>query len=259
MPEILIRAKNIVDSPYSDIRDLAQILEKDQAMTTRLLKLANSAYYGLRHPVDSAHKACLVLGEQTLLQMITLVSTSRLFSNSLDGYDLEAATVFSHVLFVALASREICRLRFKDLEKSAFAAGLLHDAGMLILDQHIRKNKQAYQKLRADGMPQHLAEKKLFGYDHGEIGHDFCLNWNVPPEQALAIHWHHEPDQSQTPLAHVLYVADMLAWQDPDRLPSEDIAGSSMDMINLSDEELEVIRCDVWQDVAQIAADILIS
>lgn len=259
MPEILVRAKAIIDSPYADIRDLAKILEKDQAMTARLLKLANSAYYGLRHPVESAHKACLVLGEQTLLQMITLVSTSRLFSNSLEGYDLDAPTVFSHALFVAIVARKICSLRYRELEISAFSAGLLHDAGMLILDPHIQKRKEAYQQLRSQGLSQHQAEKQLMGFDHGEIGHDFCLNWKVPQDQALAIHWHHEPEKAQSTLAHVLHAADHLAWQDPDRLPSETISALSFDRIGLSDEELHALRNDAWQDVADIVSDILIS
>jgi len=259
MPEILIRARAIVESPYADVRDLAEVLEKDQAMTTRLLKLANSAYYGLRHPAESAHKACLVLGEQTLLQMITLVSTSKLFSHSLEGYDLDAATIFSHALFVAIVSKKICGLRFREFESSAFSAGLLHDAGMLILDSHIRKRKDAYQSLRSQGFSQHGAEKALLGFDHAEIGHDFCINWKVPEDQALAIHWHHEPEKGRgKALAHVLHAADILSWQDPDRLPSEDIRPESFARIALSDEELHTLRTDAWQDVAQIVADILI-
>ncbi|TYT74836.1 HDOD domain-containing protein [Desulfobotulus mexicanus] len=259
MPEILIRAKSIIDSPYGDIRDLADILEKDQAMTSRLLKLANSAYYGLRYPVESAHKACLVLGEQTLLQMITIVSTSKLFSNNLDGYDLDAATVFSHALFVALVSRDICKNRFKVLENSAFAAGLLHDAGMLVLDSHIKNTKAHYRKLRDKGLSQHAAEKEFFGFDHAEIGYDFCINWNVPADQALAIRWHHEPRMADSDLAHVLYTADILAWQDPDRIPGDDLDEVSFRRVGLSSEELHEIRSRAWQDVAQIVADILIS
>jgi predicted Zn finger-like uncharacterized protein len=244
-PEILFKAREIVNDETRDLRDLAEILEKDQAMTARVLKIANSAYYALRTPVSSVQQACVILGAETLLQMITLASTSKLLGKELKGYSISSGEVFTHSLGVAFASRLIAIKTDPFLTTDAFSAGILHDAGKLLIDEHLIDIKDLFIAKVNDGYLIHQVEKDLFGFDHAEIGSDFLKSWNIPVTQADAIRWHHEPSKSgNDPLAYILHIANAVVSLVDDMNVEEHlmVEPGSRKTLGVTNEDLETIR-----------------
>lgn len=213
MPQIAHKARAIMSNPSSSFKDLAIVLVTDQAIASRVLKLANSAYFGLRGKVSSIQYASIVLGQKTLAELITVAATSTLMGQGLKGYGLKAGELWKHSLAVAYGSRFIAKNINSRLEDDAFSAGLIHDVGKLVLDNYIFEKKQVFEQLMEDGQETLLsAEKRTLGFDHAEIGSAVCNKWSVPENLAAAIRYHHYPISSQgNELAYILHLADVIA------------------------------------------------
>ena len=196
MPQIIAKATEVLSSEKSGFNDVGKVLETDQAMATRVLKLANSAYYALANPVSSVQQASALLGYQTLMELITVVSTSKMMGKHLNGYGIDAKEVWRHSLSVAMGAKLIAQKNFSYMVNDAFNAGLIHDSGMLILDDYVAKQRDKFQEIIDSGKPIQEAEQELFGFDHGEIASEFFLKWKLPSSQTHAIKYHHAPSKS---------------------------------------------------------------
>ena len=245
VPKILIKAREVMSDETKSLHDLAEILEKDQAMTARVLKIANSAYYSLRKPVNSVKQACSILGAEILIQMITLASTSKLLGNELKGYSVSSGEVFSHSVETAFASRLIAEKTNPLLSVDAFSAGVLHDSGKLILNSYLIQNKELFDKKVSEGKKIYAAEKEIFGFDHAEIGNLFLVKSNIPIIQSRAVLWHHQPSKSNNdPLAYIVHLADGLMNMTMDMRAAEnlEVEPGTIQFLGISTEFLESVR-----------------
>ncbi len=215
MPDIVLKAQTILSDPNFHMRQLVNVVEIEPAIVTRVLKIANSAYYGCSKRVASVHHASTMLGYEVLRDVVTLAGVSSLLNHSLRGYGLEANDAWRHSMAVAAGSKIIARQKFPAIENDAFTAGLLHDTGKLILDQYVYDHRDDFETAMQNGQKTFLwAEREIFGFDHAEIASEFCKKWNIPSTLAVAIQLHHGPSASEkNPLAYILHAADMLAMQ----------------------------------------------
>ena len=255
MPQAVTKARKILANPTSSFKDLAIVLVTDQAIATRILKMANSAYYGLSNKVSSIQQASVVLGYKTLAELVTMASTSKLMSKTLKGYGLEAGALWQHSLAVAFGARFIANKKDPALSDDAFAAGLIHDAGKLVLDGYILERKQAFEEFMADGQESFLtAEKEILGFDHAEIAFEICKGWNVPEDMTIGIRYHHHPSWSEAnTLSSILHVADGIAMMSGlgtgiDAL-SYTIDHGAMELLGLESQALSKIMTQVVASV----------
>ncbi len=213
MPQSVIKAREIMADPKRGFKELATLFEADQALAARILKMANSSYYGMRGKISSIQKASVVLGQNAIGELITLGGASSLLGNRLEGYGLDAGDLWKHSLAVAFGSRVIADKIKPALSGDAFTAGLLHDSGKLILDHYIQERWDLFEKCMSDGQHTFLdAEKEVLELDHPEIASEVCAAWHIPPHLAVAIRCHHRPSLSQkSELAYMVHVADATA------------------------------------------------
>jgi HD-like signal output (HDOD) protein len=218
MPHIMLKARALAANPDADLRQISTILRTDPALASRVLKVANSAYYGRSGKVASLLDAAVLLGVRMLVQIITLVSTSKMLGSELQGFELDSGHLWRHSLAVAVTSATIATRTGLPVRDEAFMAGLLHDAGKIILNPYVMARKSAYDALRKyhPNAPL-LAEQAVLGFDHAETGFALCQKWNIPSPQAVAIRFHHQPSRSDAnPLAYILHVANALTAFDPE-------------------------------------------
>lgn len=213
MPQTVIRAQEIMRKPNSSFGDLAKVLETDQAVAAKVLKLANSPYYGMMGKVSSLQHASVVLGQKTLEELITMAGTSGLLGGKLEGYKLDAGDLWQHSMGVAFGSKLIAGKKYPALENDAFAAGLIHDAGKLALDPYVIERNEAFEAVINEGQENFTtAEKRILGFDHSEIAFELCKTWNVPQTLRIAIRYHHRPARSNgNELAFIVHAADAIA------------------------------------------------
>jgi HD-like signal output (HDOD) protein len=215
MPNIILKAREIMEDPGSSLKDLAAVIEHDQAIVARVLALANSAYYGLSGLVSSIQHASILLGQKTLGELITIAASSKLLSKPLRGYMLHPGDLWKHSLAVALGSKIISEKINAECIEDAFIAGLLHDAGKIILDPYIVERKKAFKKALENGQPKFIqAEKEILGFDHAEVMSRAVRFWRYPENQSTAIRYHHYPSRSDdNEMAFIIHLADFTAKQ----------------------------------------------
>jgi HD-like signal output (HDOD) protein len=189
--------------------EVARILACDQALTARVLRLANSAFYAPREPVRSAQQAVIMLGLSTVRAITLKASVLAAFPVS------EARPFWLHALGCACAARAVARLAGLAPADDAFVMGLLHDIGKLALAEHL---PEAYARVRArvarDGGLIRSAEVAELGCDHAQIGRFLCAHWSLPIEFRDAIGGHHDLascTEVHRPWAACVHLADILA------------------------------------------------
>ena len=253
MPQTVIKAREIIEDPSSDFQDLAELFETDQAIATKILKLANSPYYGLSGKVSSIQRASVVLGHKTLGELITMGGTSSLLSNRLEGYGMDSGALWKHSLAVAFGARIIANKVEPSFSNDAFTSGLIHDVGKLILDPYIIERWELFEDYMADSQNTFLnAEKDILELDHSELAAEVCKNWNIPQSLSIAIRYHHRPSDSDgSKLAYLIHVADAISMMAGIGLGFDGtlyhMDDTALEFLGLKEEDLHEIMSDMLE------------
>ena len=261
MPEVIQKAREVMSKPSATFKEIGKVLETDQAIVAKVLKIANSAYYGLSGRVASIHQALVVMGHQTLEQVLNTAWASKMLATKMKGYGFDAGSLWNHSLAVAMGAKTISAKRQPTLENDAFTAGLLHDVGKLVLDAHILKNKSAFDELRKHNTSSRKAEETLLGFDHSKIGALICAEWQLPERQASGIQYHHAPQtKPDNELAHMLHLADYLACRCGfGTEPLDDAEGLAVDTLaylDFKEEDLDPIMQTISEYVSNISKSV---
>jgi len=262
MPQVVLKAQNLLTDPNSTFDDLSGIIETDQEITLSILNVANSAYYSVKQEVYSVRQACLLLGLSIIGEIIMATGTSTLFSKALEAYNLKPKDLWQHSLTTALGSRKIADAISPDLANEAFLAGLFHDVGKLILDEQIFSRNDAFKVILGNSPDTHSkTEKQILGFDHSEVASVLCKKWKFPKAVTKAIRQHHHshpnPDDE---LACILYAADNLTHINTNGNGNGDILDQLdegvVEFLALDEEALSSIMSGVNESVRQITNEI---
>ena len=261
MPNIILKAREIMEDPGSSLKELSAVIEHDQAIVARVLALANSAYYGLSGLVSSIQHASILLGQKTLGELITIAASSRLLSKKLKGYQLKPGDLWKHSLAVALGSKIISGMINRDWVEDAFIAGLLHDAGKIILDPYVEERHEDF-KTYLNGTPYEFteAEKKILGFDHAEVMSRASRFWRYPETQSMAIRYHHHPAHSgNNELAYIVHLADFTAneagFTSGDSASSSEVDPQILDHLGFENARLNPIIAEISTSVEKLATE----
>lgn len=213
MPQVAQKARELTSNENASFSDLAKIIETDQAIAARVLKIANSSYYGVMGNVTSIQHASVVLGMKTLNELLTLACASTFLGSELKGYGMSSGDLWRHSLATAGCARIIASKKKPDLMDDAFSVGLIHDCGKLILDRYIFEHKAAFEDYMRDGQKSFLdAEKQILGFDHSQIAAEVCEKWQIPKKLTNALQYHHNPSAVRgNELAYIVHAADAIA------------------------------------------------
>jgi HD-like signal output (HDOD) protein len=258
MPKIIQKAREVMDNPKSGFKEIAEVIEKDQAIAAKVLQVSNSAYYGLSGMVSSIHQAAVVLGHKTLEQLITMVSTTGLLGNRLKGYRMGSGALWQHSLAVALCSRLIANERAPALENDAFSVGLIHDAGKLALDRYLLQRDEQVGQLLHKQSTFLEAERGVLGFDHTQLASDLCAKWKLPENHVNAMRFHHEPSQSNgNQLAYIVHLANYVAHDcsigSGQNSPHKELAPETLSFLSVDEEDLKRYTESTIEAVDQIS------
>jgi HD-like signal output (HDOD) protein/ActR/RegA family two-component response regulator len=179
--------------PDVPIKRLAALVEGNLAMSSRVLQFVNSAYYGLTRRVSSIEEALVLLGIGTVRQLALTLEVAQVFGVGGQG-PLSLEELEQHGLLTARIARRIVGDPAR--AETAFAAGLLHDCGKLVLMSRLPAQfAQAVTTARRDGRPLHLVERELLGANHAEVGGYLLGLWGLPHPIVEAVAFHHTEDR----------------------------------------------------------------
>ncbi|HDS16597.1 MAG TPA: response regulator [Proteobacteria bacterium] len=217
LPAIVYKIIALVNSDKSNASDFEAILARDQALTARMLRMANSSFYSLSRKVSSISEAVVYLGHNTIRSLVLGVSTSSIFKHSLPVYDYQRDGLWQHANIVASLSKKIAAAAHLTSEgiENCYVSGLMHDIGKLILGPFIQKESKNLTLLLEQGKTLSEAERELLGFSHGEIGRILLDKWKLPRNLVETVHYHHQPEASTYSPRETLtvYLADSISNQ----------------------------------------------
>ena len=210
LPPVASRLLDAVARPETTAEEIGRILSLDAALTARTLRLANSDFYGFPRKVGTVDLAVVVLGSNTIRDLVLSASVSR----TLGEIAAAMEDLWDHSLACGVAARSLAERSGYRLSGEAYAAGLLHDIGKVVLHQTDPERFQAVLAMVGEqGTPSEDAERGLFGSSHSEVGAWLAERWGLPADLVEAIACHHRPKTaSRNPaLAALVHVANSLA------------------------------------------------
>jgi putative nucleotidyltransferase with HDIG domain len=212
LPHVMVRILEIITDPNSSAGDLAKEIAKDASLTVKILKIVNSAYYGFYREIGRVADAVVVLGFNEIRRLSLAVSVLEMFG----GRQRERRFKFWTHSFACAAMCDILSKEDGLQDKGAFTAGLLHDIGKAVLDQHFTDMFSAVRACMEDrSLRAQEAESMLFGFDHADIGYWLSERWNLPVSLSEAIWRHHRPEEAREApqLVRLVHDADELVTE----------------------------------------------
>ncbi len=212
-PLIYERLVEVINHPRGGAADVANVVREDAALTARLLKVVNSAFYSFPRPIDTVSQAVTVVGTSQIRDLALATSVVQLFKDVPEDL-VEMDGFWRHSLACGVGARVLAGLRREGNVERFFVAGILHDLGKLIIyEQCPDEARIVLEAARAGEALLHQAERSVLGFDHGQVGEALLDQWNMPPSLREALHFHHNPRRaSRYPVeTAAVHVADIMS------------------------------------------------
>lgn len=214
MPEVTVKIIDIVENPRSRMEDLHHVIRNDPALSSKILKVVNSALYGLSASVGNIDRAIVLLGLSAVKNIAIATSMMNLFTAE-DGQDgCSGKDVWRHSIGMAVATKLIYKYLDKPGGDEGFLGGLIADIGFLI-ERQARPTEvaAAIAQFKRDGGDFLAVEREFIGADHQQFGCAIAKKWRFPDSICTALGWHHSPASlppGDTTLALAVRAADVL-------------------------------------------------
>jgi putative nucleotidyltransferase with HDIG domain len=211
------RLLQLTSDPDHDMREVISLVKTDANLTARVLKVVNSAAFGLINEITSVDRAISYLGERIIVSIAIGDCAGKLFDKQLGGYEAAAGDLWKHDLRAAIAAREIViHSNLATSAELAFTAGLLHDIGKSLISDYLQGSApEAIELINSQDSLDYLeAERKIIGVDHTQSGFELAKAWNLPEELAEVILYHHQPANASEefrPLVYAVHLGDNIA------------------------------------------------
>ncbi len=212
LPSIVFEVNRMLKDSDVSVEEISQTIKKDQSMVPRILKLVNSAFFGLKSKISSLDRAIIILGYNTVRNALVAVSVIDAFNNkkALQGFDIKDFWI--HSISVAVTGKYLAaRIGSSDPE-DVFTGGLLHDIGRIVLYQFFPDLfKQVWNALKEQNISFFEAEQKEINITHARIGAHLAKKWQLPDNLVDIISHHHKVEKSQfdKDMVMIIHMADL--------------------------------------------------
>ncbi len=244
LPELVLRINEKVNSDNSSAAEIGELISQDPALTTRLLRVANSPMYAKSGKIESVQRAVTILGIRQIRDLILSASAAKVFTG-IPNDIISVQDFWHHSLYCALLARSLASHSRGVNPETVFTAGMLHDIGQLVIFNRLPEQAHAVILRTVQGeanLDMVQAENEILGYDHCEVGASLAHQWHLPEILVECIACHHDLSRVRlfpAAVAHI-HIANAIA-----SLPYSDIPDS---------EDLHRVSSAAWV-MAGLSAD----
>jgi len=214
LPTIASTVSRLAAKDESTASDIADIIAHDQTLTAKILKIANSAFYGLPNEVRTLRAAIVLLGFSSIRNIVLATSIFDAFYTGGDDGRFSRANLWVHSVAVGATCKVIAALKDLGLPEEMFIAGLMHDLGKVVLDRFAPEDFRTILRLsQQEKLLPCEAETRVLGVTHADVGRWLCERWQLPAYIIQSMGYHHTPEDcpDMPEWAAVVHVADILA------------------------------------------------
>ncbi len=231
LPQVVTRILALVDDPAVSAEELASMAGQDQSMVASILRMVNSPFYRRAEPVASIHHAIVILGARTIRNMALSAVLVRTFGEGARDRRFNRVLLWRHSVACATGAELLAGRVGRVDPDQAFLAGLMHDMGILILDQYYHAGfRIVLDAVLSGGRPLVEVEAEVFGLDHAVVGGALARKWNFPDAICEAIACHHAPSRARKDpaLAAVVHLAGALLAPEAEKAPPAEWIGATV-------------------------------
>jgi putative nucleotidyltransferase with HDIG domain len=214
LPGMIHKVLALMQDASTSANALGNLICYDQAISCRLLKVANSAYYGFMKEIATVQQAIVILGFKEVKSLALGITVFDAMRETNKDSSMMREEFWMHSIGCALAGQLICKKMENIDAETTFTAALLHDIGKLVLDNYFAKDYgNVLQKVRKNGICMVEAEDEVLGFNHAEVGEWLCSRWKFPPMLVTPINFHHQVEKvngNYLRITSIVHLADIL-------------------------------------------------
>jgi HD-like signal output (HDOD) protein len=255
LPAVVTRIIETINNPDTSAEELNRLISMDQGLSSKVLRIVNSAYYGFPKRISTLTQAVVILGYNTVRNLVLGVSAFGLLSQKSMPYGLNRMQFWEHSIATAVGGNLVGRRRLpksRTVPEEAFIGGLLHDIGALFLDSYFPVQYAVAMAFAArEQRSAREAENMVLGIDHVTVGRRIAEFWNFPPHLVAIIGGHHEPARQKEhfDLVAVAHTADWLAWEcgyiSSEHTKNHELASEVAEWLAFDADALEALKADL--------------
>ncbi len=264
LPTIATQIFSITSNPDSTVEDLKRIISTDQVVAGRIMKAVNSAYYGFPRQIDSLSKAIVILGFNNVRSITLSVSMMEVYSKS-SPTGIDYGELWSHAVGTAHCARALARDIAPRNTEQFFVAGLLHDIGIVAINQCFpEKFNKCMKEASEQKRPFYEIENEIFNFNHADVGEFIADSWLLPDILVKSIGCHHRPQDAvdAVELAYAVHTADILCklssfgnFGDNEPFSLDSIYEPAKNMFGISKEGLtKELKKDIIESLEEAAS-----
>lgn len=250
LPDVVNRILAIINQPNTPASEIAKLISYDPGLTSKVLRMVNSAAYGFQRQISSIQHGIMILGFTNVRGLVLSASIFKLFEGHAHPGGLNHQQFWEHSLGTAVAARLLTKSLGVADSDDVFSAGMLHDIGKVVLDVYFKQDySQVLHQAQLKGLPKHglpfyQLEESVLGVNHASIGNYLASKWKLPVGISEVILHHHQPEQAEScpRLVHLVALANELAvvqYEQQGLYNREHFSPALMDYFGLDDAALE--------------------
>ncbi len=263
IPDVAGKVISMVNNPNTSFTQIAEEISKDQAITTNVLKLCNSAYFSRGKEILSVERAAVTLGTKEVKDIVFIAATKSILDKEIFGYDLAKGELWKHGLAVAVLSKHIAQMKKKtEIADVVFTGSIIHDVGKTVLALYVQSVfKDIVSLVESKQITFQAAEREIMGFDHQEIGEKILSKWAFPQALKDIVRFHHEPENAPPDsklLVSIVHIANIICLMGGIGIGSDglyhQISDEAVKTAGLKDQELEKLYSNLPNTINQVTA-----
>ena len=252
LPQIASRMLRIINDPLTSSSDVAFVIGQDLSLSAKVLRLANSAFYGVPRSITNINSAVVILGLKVLHTIVLGLTVFDMFPENKKSADLfNRKSFWLHSLSCGLIAKFLAsRIRkfiFFDPEE-AFCAGLLHDIGKVVMEQYFHEDfHRALLTAQKKNISMFEAENETLGYNHTHVAQWLTASWGLPAELQLPLIYHHTPSDSNQfqDIIALCHLSDCLCYDfgmNNEKYISPEINTDAIQILKLDQKDIDDLK-----------------
>jgi len=249
MPRAAIKLRELLAQEDVSMDEIEGILRHDPGLAANVMRLANSAFFGVPRKVETLKHAVMLLGVKRFAQIAVSASMSKTMDRAVEGYDLSHGELWLHSIAVSNTAEALAKHKKLPATNDVFTPALLHDMGKLVLGPFVKKERQNIERIMATGEPLDVAEHLVLETDHAEIGALILAKWSFPDNIVNAVRWHHTPERNKntTSKSDMTYLSNLMCQIDNQPVVPSPAVLKRMD-IKLEQYDVVAAKAHSWMN-----------